>query len=381
MRPLVIGSLVQAAMNQASAMVFCDTLMVPTPAARDAASTAELDRQLRGANGDLLLARERLWREPDSQDAARILVRQVRAANSLERWGEVLPFPLASVLWAWHSRATQSTNSLARLLHFFEATAAFTSTVLLSALARDPELEQDELATIRQKLAEYGLTFQRASFGSWKVVLERLGSTYRRMLKGDDDDRARVLAAFGQPPQASLDQLLHPAVPRIISTAGARRNEWTGHGGAGASGEAVTRDREAELRLLLEELRHVLGHAFTRWPLYQAGVMEKKGRVYTQQVILVMGDRTPFRAATVELFAPLDTGTLALVSEDASDSLPLLPFVSLMSGPRTAVNACYYYNRIEGTGVRMVSYHHEHEDALVGDFAEVRAALDRMVGD
>jgi len=41
--------------------------------------------------------------------------------------------------------------------------------------------------------------------------------------------------------------------------------------------------------------------------------------------------------------------------------LQLLHFVRMLSAPESEEVACYFYNRLENTGVRWVSYHFEKE--------------------
>jgi hypothetical protein len=47
-----------------------------------------------------------------------------------------------------------------------------------------------------------------------------------------------------------------------------------------------------------------------------------------------------------------------------------------MPAPRTAQNACYFYNRTQkNEQIRFVSYHFEHEAEMVGDFEDTMETI------
>ena len=71
----------------------------------------------------------------------------------------------------------------------------------------------------------------------------------------------------------------------------------------------------------------------------------------------------------------MEDGQLHLVAPDERRALQLLPFVKVMLSPRTAQNACYFYNRSLREGLRFVSYHFETEADIVQDFEDTAEAI------
>ena len=57
----------------------------------------------------------------------------------------------------------------------------------------------------------------------------------------------------------------------------------------------------------------------------------------------------------------MEHGVLYLKAQDERIALALLPLIKVMPSPRSAENACYFYNRQERDGVHFVSYHFEKE--------------------
>jgi hypothetical protein len=161
--------------------------------------------------------RRELWADPKSSRQVREkidgLARRLaggikqHASESLDQWFETLPFPQASILRAWQATPSQDFKSkYEHLLHFFEGTAEFISVILLSAFNSN----EAAFAPHRQKLMEtmrkQNLSFNRATFGTWKLVVEYLGKQTRELLNGNgkkpedaNNDNALCADMFADP--------------------------------------------------------------------------------------------------------------------------------------------------------------------------------------
>ena len=64
-------------------------------------------------------------------------------------------------------------------------------------------------------------------------------------------------------------------------------------------------------------------------------------------------------------------GELYLVREGSQSPLRLGQFVQLRAAPRNAQYTTYFYNRTEGTSVRMVSYQHGPAERSAGRRGEL----------
>ena len=159
--------------------------------------------------------------------------------------------------------------------------------------------------------------------------------------------------------------------------ANASRNLWRGHGGI------VSASKAYQLRVTLfdylNEVRECFGTVWTRYQLIRAREMRMlDDGAYEIRVESVMGRSYPFPSSVVVLEEPLKYGQLYLHGETERRALPLLPFVTLHSSPDDTHNACYFFNRAQGTEIRLVSYHFETEPALEGEFSDTKEILDAL---
>src|SRR5262249_59989959 len=67
----------------------------------------------------------------------------------------------------------------------------------------------------------------------------------------------------------------------------------------------------------------------------------------------------------VELVEPMDDGHLYLKSPEEKRALKLLPLIKVMPSPRTAENACYFYNRRQRGRGEVPPQAHAHGPASV----------------
>ena len=134
--------------------------------------------QLDQVTSDLVERTDRLWSDPASLEETNIALQRLTRHQemSFKEWIDRLPFPLASILWAYYAAGDDPKSRYLHLVHFFEAAAEFHSVILLSAarragmLASEP-FERELTAALK------GLSLRRATFGTWLSILGLLRST------------------------------------------------------------------------------------------------------------------------------------------------------------------------------------------------------------
>ena len=319
--------------------------------------------------------RQDLWQRPLAERRVRELLDGVNRSETFSNWLDALPFPLASILWAYHAAGGKDTRQYQYLDHFFEALSAFVATLALSAFRADPTLYDREWPIIRDSLHTQSLSLRRATMGTWIAVAERLCKRARAMLNGEQADDC--LRAFCTADRTVLDALLSKDLVTALKKANTMRNDWRGHGGIVGSRKAY------QLRVilfdLLTQLRTCLGTVWTRYRLVRARHMRMvDDGTYEVELEDIMGRSYPFRSLSATLEQPLRHGQLYFLGEAESRALPLLPFVTLHTSPDDAQNACYFYNRVDGQEIRLVSYHYESEPELQGAFADTLQILDEL---
>ena len=240
------------------------------------------------------------WSEPPDRTLQRI--RSINQEDRYEDWLESLPFPLASILWRHHAAKDSYRERYQMLLHFFEATAAFVATVHLSAYMSN-EGEWDKIVDdLSSKLSDQGLSLERATFGAWKLVAERLASTSATALRraNESSDEANILEQmYGTAERQVLEMLSHKKLLQVLQSANKIRNDNLGH--AGAIGEEAARRIHEELLDLVYQLRSVFGRRWNRYELLQPGAIRYKAGTYYITCKRIIGTRSaPFEEREYE---------------------------------------------------------------------------------
>ena len=340
--------------------------------------------------------RRELWANPKSalqvQEGIDGLARRLaggikqHASESLDQWFETLPFPQASILRAWQATPSQDFKTkYEHLLHFFEGTAEFVSVILLSAFNSNDAF----FAPHRQKLIEtmqkQNLSFNRATFGTWKQVVEYLGKQTRDLLnengkKPEDakNDRALCAEMFADPSLSLPDALSRKDLGVIFSATNKMRNDWGGHGGV--VGQAEAESRNQQLLAEVQKLREAIAGTWAETQMILASNCRPRRGVFETDVAILMGSNSDFIKETRAMAMWLDVETLYLSKSDSGKALKLLPLIQVGPSPQSAKNACYFFSRLERDGARFVSYHFTDKPELTGQFADATEAINLLTG-
>lgn len=318
------------------------------------------------------------WSDPPDQILSRI--KAINQEDRYEDWLESLPFPLASILWRHHAAKDSYREQYQVLLHFFEATAAFIATIHLSAYMSN-ESEWARIASdLSSKLSHQGLSLERATFGAWKLVVERLASASASTLKksNENEDDAKILEQmYGTNDRQVLDMLSHKKLLHVLQSANKIRNDNLGH--AGAIGEDAARRIHEDLLDLVFQLRSIFGRRWNRYELLQPGAIRYKAGTYHINCKRIIGTRSaPFEEREYESSIPLETDCLHLFDSASRTGLKLQPFVEVIPSPERQALACFIFNRVDKDGARWVSYHFDQESEITHPSSGVLSALSRL---
>ena len=300
----------------------------------------------------------------------------------LDQWFETLPFPLASILRAWQATPSQDFKTKhEHLLHFFEGTAEFVSVILLSAFSSNEALFGPHKQKLSEAMQKQNLSFQRATFGTWKLVVEYLGKQTRELLSLDgkksqdaQNDRALCADIFADPSFGLPEALSRKELAAVLSTTNKMRNDWSGHGGVVGQEEAQLRNQQ--LLAEVQNLRGVIADTWGDTQLVRGLHCRLRRDLYENEVGILMGSNTPFITAQRTTVTALDVEHLYLLKEDSTRALKLIPLIQVGSSPQSAKNACYFFNRLEREGgARFVSYHFTDKPKLSGQFTDATEAI------
>lgn len=302
-------------------------------------------------------------------------------AERLDQWVETLPFPLASILRAWQATPSKDFKTKhEHLLHFFEATAEFVSVIMLSAFSSNEPLFGEHKQKLAEAMQKQNLSFQRATFGTWKLVVEYLGKQTRELLsengkKTDDaqNDRAVCADIFSDQSLVIPQALCRKELAAILSTTNKMRNDWSGHGGVVGQEEAQLRNEQ--LLAEVQKLRETLADTWSDVQLVHALHCRPRRNVFENEVAVLMGSNSEFLKETRSMSTWLDVERLYLSKKDSVRALKLLPLIQVGPSPQSAKNACYFFSRLEREGARFVSYHFTDQPERKEQFSEATETI------
>lgn len=308
------------------------------------------------------------------------------ALATLDQWFETLPFPLASILRAWQATPSQDFKTkYEHLLHFFEGAAEFVSVILLSAFNSNDAVFTPHRQKLTETMQKQNLSFNRATFGTWKVVVEYLGKQTRDLLnedgkKAEDVKNNRALCAdmFADPSLSLPDALSRKELASIFSTTNKMRNDWGGHGGVVGQEEAESRNQQ--LLAEVQKLREAIADTWAETQMIHALHCRPRRGVFENEVAVLMGSNNEFLKETRAMTTWLDVERLYLSKKGASKALKLLPLIQVGQSPQSAKNACYFFSRLERDGARFVSYHFTDKPELTGQFADATETINLLTG-
>lgn len=359
-------------------MRYMDELVVPLPSRVMQDELADADAKLRAVATLTDSARAQVWTRPSARKE--IVARfDPLFDESFSNWSASLPYPVAAALWTLESKSNNLDAVLKQMLLVWESYIIFTGTVLFSALGQDPALLQEVVPVLRRALERERLTMERATIGSWNVIVMQLSARFRRLLMSDDpDERARILQLFGGPSADTLGKLISTEVVGLFDDTNAKRNAWSGH--SGTVPDTELRDRVAQLTDKLNELRVAVGSAWSDLQLVRAGVASLKGGEFTQEVEIAVGSNTPFRRGGLRVGKMMEAGELYLATDGAAQPLQLEHFLVLRASPDHVRDTAYFYNRLDGHQVRMVCYHLADRGEVTEPMDDVFSAVTSLLG-
>lgn len=354
--------------------------------AMEARITTE-ENTLLGLQNEIAECRRELWANPHSQQelSQRLDTLSLRLSGelkkqteeSLAQWFESLPFPMASILRAWQVAISDDFKAkYEHLLHFFEASAEFAGIILLSAFSSREQFFEEIKTDLSKSLKKQNLSFKRATFGTWKLVVEYLGKKVRQMLSGDKDQIATCADMFADQSMQLPEVLSRTEFADIVSVTNKLRNDWAGHSGVVGPDEARLRNE----RLLgeVQRLRQLMGDLWSNIQLVHSLHCRPRRGSFENEVAILMGSNSEFLKETKTMNMWLDVEKLYLLRKTEGQTLQLLPLVQIGPSPLSAKNACYFFNRIEKDGLRYISYHFSDQPERkypIKDVVEIEALL------
>lgn len=326
---------------------------------------------IKDLSSELTFLEKELWKNPRKVNIIEKKTKSLNREDDFVDWMDSLPFPLASILWAYKAESNNE-HKVEHLLHFFEAASQFNVIILLSYFYSDKLYFQEEKSQFIEKSDKFNEHFQKASFGGWNILGRRMAKTVRKNIS-DPMKRNRCIEAFGFPDNIFLEMIISKKFFEILDEISNYRNLWKGH--SGISSDEETYKRLTILKDKLSDFRKLISDNYKKIKLILPITNVYVDDIYEYQVKSLMGTRTPFNKTEIKTLKPMTDNKLYLINTNQEYPIKLWPFIRFMKSPKTQENACYYYNRIQKSKVRWVSYHYDKDAETIIEDPELEKAL------
>jgi len=318
----------------------------------------------------------KLWQYPKALPSIKKNLKKYEQKDTFKDWLDSLPFPLSSILWRFQATNDES-KKIEHLLHFFEAFSEFISLLLLSSFNQNKELYENEKQRWVSNDEQYKDWYLKSTFGGWNNLTARL-SKATRTLFNDKERKELIRLSFGKPSEEFTSLVTNKSLFNILDEAREYRNKKA-HGGLSSKTEIKQKVTILEQTLL--KLRKVIGDGFSRSKLISANTSTYSDGIFSYNATELTGTRTPFNEIILKSIKPLDTKALYFLHDGSDTPIELIPFLKYDQQTK----ACYFYNSIEGSGVKFVSFHFDKNSEITEEinekFKEVLKILERKEND
>jgi len=346
------------------------TIYLPPPQVQ--AEVLRIHGEIESLKQRLDVIGEDLLNHPHSSRSALERVKGLMEGDGIHDWTETLPFPLASIIWAYIAEDSPEKKQN-HLFHLFEASAGFFSLILISGIA--PLTKTEEIDLLDEN-PEFRDIYRYATFRSWIILCRRTGRFVRKRL-ASPEERDEMMGLFGNPPRGFIDLITDKRLFTLFDEVADLRNDWKGHGGI--TSVAGYEERLATLEEYLKRYQRIVRDHFTDVALVLPGSGEYRDGIFSYKAEELKGSRSRFRTVHLQTRVPLDTRKVYLHAQGSSEPLELLPLFRLEKHPKTRAPAWYFYNRIDGRRVRWVSYHYEAAPEFEEENDEVYLTMKRLL--
>ena len=220
-------------------------------------------------------------------------------------------------------------------------------------------------------MKKFGLTFNKSSFGTWINVIRYYSKQTRLLINkktefDENNNSHKTLENL-----FNINSLNFPStisqidLVQLLEKANGLRN-YHAHSGFIESDENEAKALHDQLIAMLEKFRNLTGDIWDKTLLVKGYKFNLSGGIYTNHIKILKGSNAEFLKDSVPMSMALDEQFMYLTHLDSSKALKLEPFIQISSSPKSAKNACYFYNSLEKNSAKFISYHHSSDNVMEG---------------
>lgn len=252
-------------------------------------------------------------------------------------------------------------------------------TQLASIYENNTELWSVIGESLKQELRDKHFNLEIATFGTWLTILERLVKQSRKLLN-DTETVDLIKSSYCIEDTNLLNELFGKKIISILKEAINLRNSYSGH--VGIVNEKQATEIHNKLKTKLIELREAMTGVWDNYKLIIPEHSRYDSNYFLYHARNITGSKTPFGRIEIMSVKPMQDGKLHIYSKETNTPIELLPFIKVVPSPKTELDACYFYNRMEKRGntkvPRFISYHFELDSEQYLESEKILQFLSKM---
>ena len=346
-------------------------LLLPLPDKLKQDKIVELSNSILFNREKLSHIHKELWKAPSKfTETDKVLKSLIKDPDSLD-WLEELPFPIASILWGYYSESKPQ-KKVEYLFLFFEGLCQFIDVLLLSAISSD-KVFFNAIGKTWLKNEKIKKWHEKSSFGGWIWLYETLA----KKIRGFNSEDFNINEILGNPSKSYFEGITSKKLIPVFNNVRNLRNSFKGHNGV-VSNNAY-KEVLVKLETQLDVVKPIIVDTFSDVNLIRVVPstmdFDEENEIYKTTSNLIKGTRSLFNKEDILTNRPLSSKQLYILHDDAYRAIKVLPLIQMRASPKSEQNAVYFYNRIDGESVRMVSYHFEKESEFNDNLDSFENAL------
>jgi hypothetical protein len=266
----------------------------------------------------------------------------------------VLPFPLASLLWKYEAEQYNYYERYKSIQNFFESLSQLLVVFLLSSFKSNKDYFEENFEKFFGTPSLHYQFYKHAAFGNWNTFLENFIAIINRESKKNLDN-LNVLLNY--PPNEWVSMITDKKVLENLKKMNVIRNAHPfTHGGH--ANDSKYKKGLTEVEALLWETLPILELGFSKSVIVKPSTFIYNEPGFTGVVTYLKGNNIPFKSHEIQIEIPLNHKDLYLYHFDNGNPIKIIPFIRFIEEK----NRFCMFSQYTGNGYKYISYHYQDDD-------------------
>ena len=266
----------------------------------------------------------------------------------------LLPFPLASMLWKYEAEQHNYYERYKSIQNFFESLSQLLVVFLLSSFKNNKDYFDENFEKFFGKPSSFYGFYKAASFGNWNTFLENLISFINKKSKQNLDNLNSLLS---YPPIEWMSMISDEKVLANLKNMSSIRNKYPFmHGGY--ANPPKYKKALSDVEELLWDILPILEKGFSKSVIVKPDTFIYDEPKFTGIVTYLKGNNIPFKTHEIQIEIPLNHKELYFYHLGNGRPIKIIPFIRFIEEK----NRFCLFSQYTVNGYKYISYHYQDDD-------------------